>query len=96
MCWFQRPDPMLLKYFARNESSHPQAMKLDNLQDIIAYDTPEKDLIVENIEEEYDSECICSFFLFGHVYIDDEEDLLSEEEEETKDHSTTFQERMCC
>lgn len=36
-------------------------------------------------------------FLFGHVYIDDEEDLLSEEEEEeTKDHSTTFQERMCC
>ena len=36
------------------------------------------------------------FFLFGHVYIDDEEDLLSEEEEETKDHSTTFQERMCC
>ena len=36
-------------------------------------------------------------FVFGHVYIDDEEDLLSEEEEEeTKDHSTTFQERMCC
>lgn len=35
-------------------------------------------------------------FLFGHVYIDDEEDLLSEEEEETKDYSTTFQERMCC
>ena len=30
-------------------------MKLDNLQDIIAYDTPEKDLIVENIEEEYES-----------------------------------------
>ena len=37
-------------------------------------------------------------FSFGHVYIDDEEDLLSEEEEEeeTKDHSTTFQERMYC
>ena len=68
MCWFQRPDPMLLKYFARNESSHPQAMKLDNLQDIIAYDTPEKDLIVENIEEEYDSERICSFFVWSRLH----------------------------